>query len=239
MLIITTVPDFVSPEEHRNIVASTPSSFSDIPPVLRHKEENVSAILDPPLIGFTPEDGANGVLYIIESALVFMSSTGRGFQVKYPAITLHAISRGTRPSIYCQLDETDSSSPPDESEDLTEMRELTIVPQHPDSRASYPYPRPFCEPACDLDLAVEPIFEAMSLCASLHPDPNLSEDELDGDLVSDNTFTGEGEEELSEVGRAALAHLESIIHDPFDPEAEVNGNLDGAEVSSDQDEIKE
>lgn len=65
-LIITTAPNFVSPEEHRNVVASTPSSFSDIPPVLRHKQDNVSVTLDPPLDGFTPEDGANGVLYIIE-----------------------------------------------------------------------------------------------------------------------------------------------------------------------------
>lgn len=156
-LVITTIPDFVSPEAHRNIIASTPSSFSSIPPVLRHKQENVSVTLDPPLDGFTPEDGANGALYVIEryadrffslhiiihklsSALVFMSSTGRGLQVKYPAITLHAISRGDTPSIYCQLDETDSSSPPDEtSEDVTEMRELTIVPQDPNSRASNPH----------------------------------------------------------------------------------------------------
>lgn len=64
--IITAVPDFVSPEEHRNIVASTPSSFSEIRPVLRHKQENVSVMSDPPLDAFTPEDAASGVLYIIE-----------------------------------------------------------------------------------------------------------------------------------------------------------------------------
>jgi nucleotide-sensitive chloride channel 1A len=199
-LVITAVPDFVSPEEHRNIVASTPSSFSDIRPVLRHKQENVSVTLDPPLDAFTPEDGANGVLYIIESTLVFMSSTGRGFQVKYPAITLHAISRGDKPSIYCQLDETDSSSPPDEaSEDVTEMRELIIVPQDPGS--------------------LEPIFEAMSLCASLHPDPNLSdEDELDGDFVSDihfETLDGEEEEELSEVGRVRSDSVNNSRYAPY------------------------
>lgn len=83
------------------------------------------------------------------------------------------------------------------------MRELMIVPQNPQSRMSNPCR--FSEPACDLNLAVEPIFEAMSLCASLHPDPNLSEeDDLDGDFVSDDafeTFTGEEGEELSEVGR--------------------------------------
>jgi len=186
-LVITAVPDFISPEEHRDILASTPSSFSDIRPVLRHKQEHVSVTLDPPLDGFTPADGANGVLYIIESALVFVSSTGRGVQVKYPAITLHAISRGETPSIYCQLDESNTSTPPDEtSEDVTEMRELMIVPQDPES--------------------LELIFEAMSLCASLHPDPNMSgeDDEFEGDFVSDSHFEtlgGEEGEELSQVGR--------------------------------------
>lgn len=154
------------------------------------------------------------------SVLVFMSSTGRGFQVKYPAITLHAISRaeGTRPSIYCQLDETDSNSPPDDtSEDVTDMRELMIVPQDPESRASYP--RHFTEPAHDLHIAVESIFEAMSLCASLHPDPHLSdEDELDSDFVSDThfeTLNGEGEEELSEVGRVRSDFVHDSRYAPY------------------------
>ena len=145
-----------------------------------------------------------------------MSSTGRGFQVKYPAITLHAISRGDRPSIYCQLDETDHGSPPDEaSEDATEMRELTIVPQDPASRASYL--RHFYKPACDLNPAVEPIFEAMSLCASLHPDPNVSEDD-DGDFVSDahfETLAGEDGEELSEVGRVRSDFASNNRYAPY------------------------
>ncbi|KAF8558101.1 hypothetical protein OG21DRAFT_1285957 [Imleria badia] len=195
-LVITAVPDFVSPEEHRNIVASTPSSFSDIRPVLRHKQDNVSVTLDPPLDALTPEDGANGVLYVIESALVFMSSTGRGFQVKYPAITLHAISRGDRPSIYCQLDET---APDEASEDVAEMRELSIVPQD--------------------SVSLEPIFEAMSFCASLHPDPNLSEDdEFDGDNVSDThfeTLDGEEGEELSEVGRVRSDFVNNNRYAPY------------------------
>lgn len=52
---------------------------------------------------------------------------------------------------------------------------------------------------------VEPIFEALSLCAALHPDPNDDGGE-EGDWVDDGeggfeTFDGTGEEELSEVGR--------------------------------------
>ena len=67
-----------------------------------------------------------------------MADTGRGFQIEYPTITLHAVSRGERgPSIYCQLDENTGEQNAvavgeDEGGD-SEMRELTIVPQNPTS----------------------------------------------------------------------------------------------------------
>lgn len=64
--LVNTIPKFNSPEEHRDLVATTPESFSDIPPVLRHKEENVSVVLDPTLDGFSPEDSAQGTLYVLE-----------------------------------------------------------------------------------------------------------------------------------------------------------------------------
>ena len=120
----------------------------------RHKEENVSITLDPPLQGFTREDGLNGSIYVMErccspiplkptslkvlfSALVFLSSSGRGFQVDYPSITLHAISRAeSGPSIYCQLDEPPlSDGPTDEDEDASNMRELVVIPKDPSSCA--------------------------------------------------------------------------------------------------------
>ncbi|KAH7884573.1 regulator of volume decrease after cellular swelling-domain-containing protein [Phlebopus sp. FC_14] len=201
--IITAVPASVTPEEHRNIIASTPSSFNDIPPVLRNKQEHVSVSLDPPLDEFTVEDSSDGVLYVIESALVFMSSSGRGLRVPYPAITLHAISRaeGSSPSIYCQLDEEVTGAAPadDSAEDVREMRELSIIPQDP--------------------MSLESIFEAMSYCASLHPDPSLSEDD-DGDDVfvsSDHfeTFIGEQDEELSEVGRVRSDFVNSNRYTPY------------------------
>ncbi|KAJ3726088.1 regulator of volume decrease after cellular swelling-domain-containing protein [Lentinula raphanica] len=234
--LISAVPAFVSPEEHRNIVGSTPVSFTDIPPVLRHKEEPVSVTFEPTLDGFSEEDAKEGVLYVLESVLVFMSKTGKGFQIEYPSITLHAVSRGdTPPSIYCQLDESfaktmsmlvDSEQPKtnghinetadenteedeDEGEENEEpedmdMRVLNIIPSRVES--------------------LDPIFEALSLCAALHPDPPGSDDEDEGldDAFIDapdgtfEQFTGTEEEELSEVGRAALAHLESIIYDPFE-----------------------
>ncbi|KAF9463875.1 regulator of volume decrease after cellular swelling-domain-containing protein [Collybia nuda] len=218
---ITAVPSFVSAEEHRTLIASTPNSFNDIPAVCRHKEDNVSISLDPALEDFTPQDAAQGTLYVLTSVLVYMSTTGRGFQIEYPAITLHAVSRGEQgPSIYCQLDE--SMEGVEAAEDgVAEMRELSIVPQN----------------AASLD----PIFEALSQCAALHPDPA---DEGDDDGALDDafidsgnfeTFTGDEDQELSEVGRAALAHLESIIYDPHDPDSTANG-VEGEESVSDEEE---
>lgn len=66
-----------------------------------------------------------------------MSTTGRGFQIEYPAITLHAVSRGeSGPSIYCQLDEGAGGAAVAE-DDVADMRELSIVPQNADSCTNF------------------------------------------------------------------------------------------------------
>ncbi|KAI0709861.1 regulator of volume decrease after cellular swelling-domain-containing protein [Earliella scabrosa] len=199
--LVSSLPTHISPEEHKTLSASTPASFADIPPVLRHKEDNVSVTLDPPLDGFSAQDAANGSLYVIESVLVFLSATGRGFQVDYPSITLHAISRAeSGPSIYCQLDEPSAADATEEDEDATSMRELVIIPK--DSSA------------------LEPIFESLSLCASLHPDPN-EEDEMDDDddaFVDQGefeTFNGDADEELSEVGKVRSDFLNHSRFNPY------------------------
>lgn len=140
-----------------------------------------------------------------------MSSSGKGFEIKYPAITLHAISRAeSGPSIYCQLDDSapaaaNGTSHADDGEETIEMRELTIVPQRASSRA---YKLLIAVSCAKLAFhAVETIFEALSLCASLHPDPtdDLDDDEedafIDADPASFEVFTGDEGQELSEVGR--------------------------------------
>ena len=43
---ISAVPKHISKEEHGQLTAATPSSFADIPPVLRHKQEHVRAVFD-------------------------------------------------------------------------------------------------------------------------------------------------------------------------------------------------
>lgn len=139
-------------------MSSTPEDLSQIPPVLRHRQENVQIILEPALEGFSKEDSAQGTLYVVErsvpkaftssvqltlnkSVLAFISTSGKGFEVPYPAITLHAISRTeTGPSIYCQLDESfrksnDTSAVGNaEDEEESAMSELIIVPSDAASR---------------------------------------------------------------------------------------------------------
>ncbi|KAI0033098.1 regulator of volume decrease after cellular swelling-domain-containing protein [Vararia minispora EC-137] len=216
--LIDSLPRFITQEEHKDITGSTPASFSDIPPVLHYKEETASARFEPDVEGFTSEDGKRGTLYVIESALVFFSATGRGFQIPYPSITLHAVARAEQgPYIYCQLDESvaENAEPSgDDEQEVMGMRELSIAAPSTSS-VLHPDPPPYVlMPIC----LVEAIFEAISYCASLHPDPNIDEDDLNDDAFIDGsefeTFAGAEGEELSEVGRAALEHLESIIYDP-------------------------
>lgn len=69
------------------------------------------------------------------SVLAFISTTGRGFQLEYPSITLHAISRTeSGPCIYCQLDETPTGDRIDGDDDDSPMRELKIVPERVEAR---------------------------------------------------------------------------------------------------------
>jgi nucleotide-sensitive chloride channel 1A len=74
---IDTIPNHISEEEHRALTGATPTSFSDIPPVLRQKVDNVRVAFDPPLNGFSPEDGVLGALYIIERLFFFPFRSAR------------------------------------------------------------------------------------------------------------------------------------------------------------------
>ncbi|KAH8117764.1 regulator of volume decrease after cellular swelling-domain-containing protein [Phellopilus nigrolimitatus] len=204
----------ISPDEHRERTAATPASFASIPPVLRHKEENVQVVLDPPVAELSEEDLSKGTVYVIESVLAFISSSsGRGFQVEYPFITLHAISRAdSGPCIYCQLDEPSPQDDIDgEASDVSnELRELKFIP----------------ESASSLDA----LFEALSLCASLHPDPASSGDDddmgmdgdddafVDADVEAVQALVAQGvdsEPDLSETGRVRSDFVNDTRFKPY------------------------
>ncbi|EJD06663.1 uncharacterized protein FOMMEDRAFT_102509 [Fomitiporia mediterranea MF3/22] len=173
--IINAPPTSISPNEHRERTAETPASFSDIPPVLRHKEENARVVFDPPVEGLTEEELKKGTVYIVESVLAFISeSSGRGFQIEYPCIILHAISRSndSPPCIYCQLGESaaqrqnNNNGGGDEEDEQIDLRELSIFPEVEDS--------------------LDTLYEALMHCSSLHPDPSSDSD--DGDMMDIENF---------------------------------------------------
>ena len=153
-----------------------------------------------------------------------MSSTGKGIEIGYPSITLHAISRaGDQANIYCQLDDSIASSEAqgDENDAVIEMRELVIVPEASDSRKSLPLPQTVGS-SHSFGPTVENIFEALSICASLHPDPadadDMDEDDdafIDADPSTFETFNGDAGEELSEVGRVRSNFLNDNRYAPY------------------------
>lgn len=67
---------------------------------------------------------------------------------------------------------------------------------------------------------VESIFEALSICASLHPDP-AGDDDMDEDddtFIDESafeTFNGNAEEELSEVGRVRSNFMNDNRYAPY------------------------
>lgn len=75
-----------------------------------------------------------------------------------------------------------------------------------------------CEPhPC---FSVEPIFENLSICASLHPDPASLSDDMDDAFLDENedafeTFTGDEDQELSEVGRVRSDFINDNRYAPY------------------------
>ncbi|WWD17933.1 hypothetical protein CI109_102378 [Kwoniella shandongensis] len=115
---LTTPPQSISPEEHAQLTSSTPSSFIDIPPVLRWSDQ-VEVVMSSPQGGWEswPAGRVSGMLYVTEDAVAFLPTQGitPGFNLPFPALTLHALTpaNGTDPAhLYCQIDESDAPAGP-------------------------------------------------------------------------------------------------------------------------------
>lgn len=139
---LTAPPPFVAPEAHEELQHSTPKSFSDIPPVLLAELSDVVIKLQPVPKALMTDPPAELVLpgrvWVTEQSLSFLpaGSEQAGFEVSFPSIALHAVSRSvpedmtsTVPNgasyhqeacIYCQLDdhpERDEAEETEEEED--------------------------------------------------------------------------------------------------------------------------
>ncbi|GAA5940211.1 hypothetical protein JCM3775_007297 [Rhodotorula graminis] len=172
--LLSAPPAALSRDELVAISAETPSTFEGIPPLTRHHEpRGVRIRVDPPFESFTGDDIVDGQLFVTEEAVSFYSpSTSSGISLPYPHLTLHAISRQPAPPsastsaaapngnpdahggpcVYCQFEE---SAQMEDDDDGAGTREMWITPES--------------------EQAVDAIFAALSLCASLQPSSSTSD----------------------------------------------------------------
>ncbi|XP_078613669.1 methylosome subunit pICln-like [Branchiostoma floridae x Branchiostoma japonicum] len=184
--------------------------LTNLPPPtegVRHTEKNTVAVVGEKNLG-------DGTLYIAESCVAWTNPGGEGFNLQYPSISLHAVSRDQtafpQQCLYIMLDsditdkepspaDTGSGGEEEEEENQADMTEVRFIPQD--------------------NTALDPMFQAMSGCQMLHPDPedlDSDEEEYEEDGCGDAEYfeDAEGFEHLTEEGRATLAHLESVIQVP-------------------------
>ena len=62
----TEVPHYISPDGHDDLTSSTPSSFQDIPPILRFQDDAVEVIIVP-TIGWAGDGKVKGRIWVTEA----------------------------------------------------------------------------------------------------------------------------------------------------------------------------
>ncbi|KAG4420564.1 hypothetical protein IFR04_006271 [Cadophora malorum] len=194
---------FTSLAEHQ---AQTPSTFYNAKPVLHYKKNGIRAIASVDQISKLPilapaesGDAATTVQTLdvwisSENLTLFNPTLSTGLSIPYPSISLHAIQRLPDPSatdtssaealiqgLYMQLDLSDPntfSSSNDTSEDDDPTVELTLLTTPSSSET----------PA----QAIQAMFDAVSNCSNLHPDPTFDDDEEMQDAGGDSRIVFEG-----------------------------------------------
>ncbi|XP_076794365.1 methylosome subunit pICln isoform X1 [Arvicanthis niloticus] len=176
---------------------------------LRLQQPDTEAVLNGKGLG-------TGTLYIAESRLSWLDSSGLGFSLEYPTISLHAVSRD--PNAYPQehlyvmvnakfgeeSKEPLSDEDEEDNDDVEPISEFRFVPNDKS--------------------ALEAMFTAMCECQALHPDPEDEDsDDYDGeeydveaheqgqgDIPTFYTYE-EGLSHLTAEGQATLERLEGML----------------------------
>jgi nucleotide-sensitive chloride channel 1A len=160
-----------------------------------------------------------GTLYITESQFSWRNqATGEGFSLLYPHIAVHAISRDIQRfgsecliiMVDTNLDDMQGKNEEEEdSEDEGGMTEMRFVPDDKNQ--------------------LETMYQAMTHCQSLHPDPNdsFSEDDefIDANEDGNDSWAG-GDSEYIEGPRSMNGHR---VDQQGDEEMETDGQFEDAE----------
>ncbi|PWN19762.1 hypothetical protein BCV69DRAFT_313506 [Microstroma glucosiphilum] len=224
---ISEPPAYLTPEQHEAATSTTPDSFSNISPKLVLGLEQVTIHAEPSLAGIL---NGSGRFWVTEESVSYLPSSSQGFSLPYPLIALHAVSStlpaalsstGQTQCIYCQIDDAGAELQDGQTEDedgVEEemgLREMWIVPSRSED--------------------VEPLFLALSHCASLHPSTSDGDDDgnpfasmgpfgtgangSEGGLQFEDAEE-EGGAELSDTGRFQLARLDAMLGGDSDEDEE-------------------
>ncbi|KAJ3164219.1 hypothetical protein HDU88_005531 [Geranomyces variabilis] len=207
--ISSSLPDLITPDRAWPGESGGADVVATATPTVRHHQPNVALVFAPPLsTGLVP---GKGDLYIADSQLYFFdAATPVCISIDYPSIGIHAISRGgdavvgAHPHIYAQLDEAAIkvmgnvavNADDDAGANEEETPELRLVP--------------------DDSAALDAMYQAMSACAALHPDPDADPNGMSDEEGSDDgwVYAADDPRELTELQQAALAHLDSVFEGP-------------------------
>ncbi|KAF4533290.1 hypothetical protein B566_EDAN004410 [Ephemera danica] len=179
------------------------SSFLTPTEGIRHEQPNTVSYLNTRQLG-------KGTLYITESRVSWRDSTsGEGFSLEYPHITLHAVSRDLtsfpQECLYLMLDADvektggDSGSEEDEDDDAG-MTEIRFIP--------------------DDKGVLNLLFDVVKDCQTLHPDPEDSFSDAEDEIYAD-AEEGDEDQEVSSGAEGPIIQLRPSNNDVFDTR---NGN---------------
>ncbi|KAF4511268.1 hypothetical protein G6O67_003080 [Ophiocordyceps sinensis] len=184
---LPSVEDYVSLAEYQS---RTPESFADGKPVLHLHLEGATASIPKSQCGtlalfpadmVPAADGAQAggqaedeqaveqkvhVFVTSESFTIFSQQAEAGVSIPYPSVSIHAVktvngqAEGSRTqAVWMQLDFSDSGINDDDFSTV----DLTIVPSSPEGSV--------------MRTAAQQLYDAVSTCSELHPDPNDGDDD--------------------------------------------------------------
>ncbi|KAJ5776951.1 hypothetical protein N7520_000197 [Penicillium odoratum] len=220
---------YVPIAEHQS---RTPSSFHSGPPVLHYHSQRCKVVIlesdllaNPVLNALRGEDAtANGDAQAEEESkevtieavdtwvgsdkfILYSPSASAGVSIPYPSISLHAIQRLRVPGsdspevqgLYMQIAIPTAPSQDDEEQCVI----LTVVPSNDETPAEHTDTPPELDTSDETESPTQQLYDAVSACSNLHPDPVEPGDEDEEDEGKFLTAEEHGHA-LYQLGRDAI-----------------------------------
>jgi nucleotide-sensitive chloride channel 1A len=160
------------------------------------------------------------LINLLRNLILFSPAQGKGISLSYPAIALHALgSHESTPAVYLQLNlhDTDLIN----SDDDVETLDLHLIPRSTNNTDEGSNP-------------AKALYEALSACADLHPDPNSDTEEEDTAPGAGGWITSENMHEFMDadgnfIEGGTLGAGAGTVREREDEDGEDGANGDGVD----------